>query len=134
MLAQLPVDNVNVQPHVDEITRLLEPEAWQEIDPEKLTRLRQTIAPLLRFLPEVVLPVMTFEVRTERLATAHLAVKAMKSNAYVNKSPAIWPACRSICQWWLLKREKLAWAQSEGFWDASGYCPHYGFAGDFCAH
>jgi type I restriction enzyme, R subunit len=117
MLKQLPRDNVNVQPHAEEIAHLLDIEAWQEFDVEKYGRLRQTIAPLLRFLPEVIMPVMTFEVRTERLATAQLSgeseeVEQLREQILsdLTRLPVNLPMVAA-------QREKLAWAQSEGFWN-----------------
>lgn len=117
MLAQLPTDNVNIQPHTEELTRLQAPDAWQNLDEQQLTHLRQTIAPLTRFLPEVVLPVMTFEVRTERLATAHLSsdsneVERMREQiaADLARLPINLPIVAA-------QREKLAWVQSDGFWE-----------------
>lgn len=117
MLSQLPGDNVNIRPHVDEIARLLKPENWQALDENRLAHLRQTIAPLLRFLPDVVLPVMVFEVRTERLATAFLAgetdeVERIREQITSDllRLPANLPVVAA-------QREKLAWVQSDGFWD-----------------
>lgn len=116
MLAQLPIDNVNIRPHAVEIAGLQQQEAWKDLNEEKLTHLRQTVAPLLRFLPEVVLPVMTFEVRTERLATAHLAgeteeVERLREQIQsdLTRLPINLPVVAA--QW-----EKFAYAQSDGFW------------------
>lgn len=117
MLAQLPSDNINIQPHTEELARLQSSDAWQDVDEQQLTHLRQTIAPLTRFLPEVVLPVMTFEVRTERLATAYLSgdsdeVERMRDQitADLARLPINLPVVAA-------QREKLVWAQSDGFWD-----------------
>ncbi len=116
MLRQLPIENVNIKPHAEEITFLLQVNAWQEMNENKLTRLRQTIAPLTRFLPDVVFPVMTFEVRTERLATAHLSGETdevthlrEQITSDLVRLPVNLPAIAA-------QREKLAWAQSDGFW------------------
>lgn len=117
MLAQLPPDNVNVQPHVAELQRLAQPEAWQQLDDEQVTRLSQGIGPLLRFLPDVNLPVMTFTARTERLACAYLSGDAAQIERLreqitddLLRLPPNLPAVRDL-------REQSAWVQSDGFWD-----------------
>ncbi|MCB8992277.1 MAG: DEAD/DEAH box helicase family protein, partial [Ardenticatenaceae bacterium] len=116
MLAQLPPDNVNVQPHVDELQTLTQPEAWTRLDETKITHLSQTIGPLLRFLPDVNLPVMTFVARTERLACAWLSgdvaqierLQAQITDDLLRLPPNL-PAVRAVS-------EQLAWAKSDGFW------------------
>lgn len=71
MLAKIPADNVNVRPHLAELAKLAAVSGWEQPDFEHLSR---TIAPLLRFMNGVSLPVMSFEARCERLALATLAV------------------------------------------------------------
>ena len=117
MLAQLPPDNVNVQPHAAELQRLEQPEAWQQLGDEQVTRLSQRIGPLLRFLPDVNLPVMTFTARTERLACAYLSGDAAQIERLreqitddLLRLPPNLPAVRDL-------REQSAWVQSDGFWD-----------------
>lgn len=116
MLAQLPPDNVNVQPHLVELQRLTGPEAWPKLDETQVTHLSQTIGPLLRFLPDVNLPVMTFVARTERLACAFLVgdepqVERLRQQIAddLNRLPLNLPAVRAV-------REQLAFANSDGFW------------------
>ncbi|RRR73152.1 MAG: DEAD/DEAH box helicase [Candidatus Viridilinea halotolerans] len=72
LLAQLPAENLNVRPHVVLLHELAEPTAWEDLETERLQHLQTAIAPLLRLLPDVVLQVMTFEAKTERLAVAFL--------------------------------------------------------------
>jgi type I restriction enzyme, R subunit len=117
MLAQLPQDNINVRPHVDEIANLLRQDAWQELDESRLEHLSKTIAPLLRFLPDLVLSVMIFEVKTEKLATAFLsgdqdeiARSREQISADLMRLPINLPVISA-------QIEKLTWVQSDGFWD-----------------
>ena len=72
MLAVLPQDNANIRPHAERIVALADSDAWAELDEARVSELRQTLAPLMRFAPDVNLPVMTFETRTEQLANALL--------------------------------------------------------------
>lgn len=72
MLEQLPPDNTNIRPHWLELQQLSEAAQWQHLGIEQLTHLSKTLAPLLRFWPEINLPTMLFEIRTEQLALAFL--------------------------------------------------------------
>lgn len=72
MLASLPSENIHIQPHLALLRTLAEPVSWQQLDNERLGDLQYVVAPLLRFLPDVVWPIMLFEVQTERLALALL--------------------------------------------------------------
>lgn len=72
MLAHLPDDNVNLRPQRAQLTRLADSTAWVGLDAAAFERIHATIAPLLRFLPDVNLPTMSFELHTEQLAVAHL--------------------------------------------------------------
>lgn len=60
MLAQLPHDNVNVRSHLTELAELTKLEAWEDLDAPKTEHLSVGIAPLLRFLPDISLPVTTY--------------------------------------------------------------------------
>lgn len=117
MLAQLPLDNINVQPHLAELQTLTRPEAWLRLDEAQISHLSQTIGPLLRFLPDVNLPVMVFTARTERLACAHLCADEAQIERLreqitddLSRLPPNLPAVRAV-------REQLAWVNSDGFWD-----------------
>lgn len=72
MLTAIPGDNVNVRPHLAELASLQDTATWDALDSDRMAHLTTQIAPLLRFLPDVNLAVMTFEARTERLALAQL--------------------------------------------------------------
>lgn len=117
MLGQLPPENINIRPHADEMSKLLDPTAWQELNETRVEHLSQTIAPLLRFLPDINLSVMVFEVRTERLATAFLSgdqdgVTRLREQitSDLNRLPVNLPVISA-------QLEKLTWAKSDGFWD-----------------
>jgi type I restriction enzyme, R subunit len=72
MLARLPDDNVNLRSQRAELDRLENEAAWLGLEAATFQRIHATIAPLLRFLPDINLLTMSFELRTEQLAVAHL--------------------------------------------------------------
>jgi type I restriction enzyme, R subunit len=71
MLSSLPLDNVNIQPHREEIRTLIE--TWPAPDDAITRHLSQTIAPLLRYYWAVSLSEIQFRVLVERIALALLA-------------------------------------------------------------
>lgn len=73
MLDMLPRDNVNVRPFDYELGVLSNADNWREITQEQQEHLSKTIAPLLRFLPNIDLSEMVFEIRTENLMVAWLS-------------------------------------------------------------
>ncbi len=116
MLAQLPSDNINVRPHLEELRRLQDADAWGSLDLSQTEQLSQQIAPLLRFLPDVNLQVMTFEARCERLAVAHLAgqgEEVTRLQEHILEDLALLSMALQAVQ---AQAEKLAWVQSPGFW------------------
>jgi type I restriction enzyme, R subunit len=121
MLVQLPTDNINVRPHLQELAELAKAGAWKSLDEAKVEHLSTAIAPLLRFLPDINLPVMTFEVKTERLAIAHLAgqIDSLdKQQESITEDLKLLPANLRDVQ---AQREKLAWMTSAKFWDHLTY-------------
>ncbi|MBW4680611.1 MAG: DEAD/DEAH box helicase family protein [Microcoleus vaginatus WJT46-NPBG5] len=121
MLVQLPTDNINVRPHLQELTELAKAGAWKSLNEAKVEHLSTAIAPLLRFLPDINLPVMTFEVKTERLAIAHLAGQIdslNKQQESISEDLKLLPANLRDVQ---AQREKLAWMTSAKFWDHLTY-------------
>ena len=70
MITSLPLDNINVRPHRDEIEELKA--AWPEPTAETQARLSRTIAPLMRYAWAWSLPDLQFRVLCERIATARL--------------------------------------------------------------
>jgi type I restriction enzyme R subunit len=69
------MDNVDVRTHRDELADLISAHSWESstYDRAGIEHLSKAIAPLLRYLPDVNLSAMTFEVLTERLALAYLS-------------------------------------------------------------
>ena len=121
MLAQLPQENINVRSHLAELADLSQPEAWEDLDGAKIEHLSTGIAPLLRFLPDISLPVMTFEVKTERLAIAQLTAEIDqidKQRESITADLNLLPVNLREIQ---TQREKLAWVNSSGFWDHLTY-------------
>jgi type I restriction enzyme R subunit len=121
MLGQIPLDNINVTPHLAELSSLATPDGWRELDGNRVEKLSREIAPLLRLVADVNLQVMTFETKTERLAVAHLAgqteeVARLRDDIVENLAllPASLPEVQS-------QAEKLAWARSNGFWTHLDY-------------
>jgi len=73
MLGTLPLENINVAPHADEIRRLIADTAtWLPIDASKYQHLAITIAPLLRFSTATGYVTLQFENLTQQLVVAHL--------------------------------------------------------------
>lgn len=121
MLGRIPMDNVNVRPHLTEITELQKNKNWPLADAQFADHLSKAIAPLLRFVSDLNLQVLIFELRTEQLAVGHLE----KRNQEVEKRrkqiiddlkllPADLPQIAA-------ETAKLAWMTSSGFWEHLDY-------------
>ena len=121
LLAQVPADNVNARPFLDDLQRLSDQAAWTAQDNDEVEHLRNEIAPLLRFLPDVNLPVMTFDARGERLAVAWLLGQtdqiAQVQERILNDLDLL-PSGLAEVQ---AEAQLLAWARSPGFWDHLDY-------------
>nr|WP_290226732.1 DEAD/DEAH box helicase family protein [Trichocoleus desertorum] len=117
MLAQIPPDNINVRPHLDELAELAKPEAWKNLDASRVEYLSTGIAPLLRLLPDISLPVMTFEIKTERLAIAYLTATPnqieQQREAIITDLKLLPLTLREV----QAQQEKLVWMMSANFWD-----------------
>lgn len=116
-LSHLPNDNVNVRPHLDEINQLAQTDAWRNLDSARVDHLVRSIAPLLRFLSEVNLAVARFEVRTEKLAVAHLLshsdeIRKLKDQI-IDDLRLLPTELREVQS----EAEKLALVTSVGFWE-----------------
>ncbi|MBG1268059.1 type I restriction endonuclease subunit R [Nostoc sp. WHI] len=121
MLAQLPTDNINVRPHLQELAELATAGAWKSLDEAKVEHLSTAIAPLLRFLPDINLPVMTFDVKIDRLAVTYLAGQVDlldKQRESITEDLKLLPANLPDIQ---AQREKLAWMKSAKFWQHLSY-------------
>lgn len=77
LVGTLPLENINVAPHAEEI-RLLSnaDESWRSLSDERTAHLSHAIAPLLRFSMAGSYPELQFENQTEQLALAHLKADA----------------------------------------------------------
>ncbi len=116
MLAELPHDNVNIRPHHSRLTQLATDTAWALFDETLLAELKQSIAPLLRFLPNANLAVLTFAVKTERLANAYLAgeteqIENLRPHLIQDLQllPTGLPDVAAV-------QNQHIWMQSDGFW------------------
>lgn len=73
MLGTLPLDNINIATHADEVHRLIgDAGAWLPIDEPKHEHLALTIAPLLRFSTASGYVTLQFENITQQAVVAHL--------------------------------------------------------------
>ena len=73
MLGTLPLDNINVAPHAEEIRGFADSdEPWRTLGDERIVHLSKSIAPLLRFASAGGYPELQLENQTEQLALAHL--------------------------------------------------------------
>lgn len=116
MLRQTPLDNVNVRPYNAELQRLADSNAWRPLDAGQQAHLRQQIAPLVRFMPDVDLATMTFEARTERLALAKLlgeSEEVQRLRTQLLEDLALLPTSLAAVQ---AQAQKLAWVRTEAFW------------------
>ncbi len=77
LVGTLPLENINVAPHSDEIHSLAgSDEPWRDLSEEHVTHLSHTIAPLLRFSIAGSYVELQFENQSEQLALAHLRADA----------------------------------------------------------
>lgn len=116
MLQEVPLDNVNVRPHFDELARVNDASTWTTVDSAQQTHLSQQIAPLLRFMPDVNLAIMNFEARTERLAIAHIlgdSEEVVRLHSQIDEDLNLLPSTLSAVQ---AQAERLAWVRSDAFW------------------
>lgn len=121
MLDMLPRDNANVRPFNDDLRVLSHADNWGEITQERQERLSKTIAPLLRFLPDVDLPEMVFEIRTEKLMVAWLSadfeqVEHLRGQIVddINLLPATLRQVQA-------QAGKIAQINSDAFWEHLNY-------------
>lgn len=118
LVGSLPLDNINIAPHGDEI-RLLSgsDEPWCNLSDEKVTHLSHTIAPLLRFSMAGSYPELQFENQTEQLALAQLKAdsgEVAKLRERITESLSLLPANIPEVQPHL---EALTAAQTDAFWN-----------------
>jgi type I restriction enzyme R subunit len=117
LVGTLPLDNINVAPHAEEIRALSgSDEPWRNLTDESVVYLSHTIAPLLRFSVAGTYPELQFENQTEQLALAHLRTDASeiaklreRITEHLSLLPTNIPEVRPHL-------EALAAAQSDAFW------------------
>lgn len=123
LVGTLPLENINVVPHAEEIRRLtFGDDAWQPLTDERIAHLSLTIAPLLRFSVVGTYPELQFENLTEQLALAHLKADTDETNNLrerIVENLALLPTNIPEIHPHL---EALAAAQTDAFW-ANLTCP-----------
>jgi type I restriction enzyme R subunit len=114
MLRQVPLDNINVRPHRVELTRLVE--HWPDPSPETEQHLRQTIAPLTRFVWSGSLGEPQFRITCERIAVAWLKDNQEDVESLAQKArEAVADLADNIDEVKVVA-EQRAWVLSDGFW------------------
>lgn len=114
MLAQVPLDNINVRPHRTTLTKLIE--QWPEPTPETEQHLRQSVAPLTRFVWTGSLVELQFRVTCERIAVAWLQDNQEEVENLAQKArEAVTDLAENIDEVKAVA-EQRAWVLSEGFW------------------
>jgi type I restriction enzyme R subunit len=121
MLAQVPKENINVRPHLSELAELQGRAEWNVLSPERLQHLNQAIAPLLRFVPNVSLPVMTFETLTEHLALAYLKGDTQTIEQLRSRTEQDLAALPIDLPEVAEHTEYITWVNSDSFWDHVDY-------------
>jgi type I restriction enzyme R subunit len=122
MVADVPLDNINVAPHANELRTLCSnTDAWKPFDDQKIGHLSTAIAPLLRFSTANHYATLQFENLTEQLALAQLksdAGEIERLRAHIVENirllPGDLPEIRAI-------ENQRAFVLSPGFWEHLDY-------------
>ncbi len=118
LLGALPLENINIAPHAEEIRRLSGSDApWHKLTDEITAHLSHTIAPLLRFSVAGSYPELQFENQTEQLALVHLKAdtgEIAKLRGRLTEHLSLLPT--NILEVWP-HLEILAAARTDAFWD-----------------
>lgn len=115
MVAALPMESVNVRPHLDEVQILLS--QWSEPDEQGLKHLNATIAPLMRHVWEWSLAELQFLTLCERVSLAWLK---QQNDEVVKLSERVMEAVAALADGIPdVKKvaKERAWVLSAGFWD-----------------
>ncbi len=114
MIAALPMESVNVRPHLDEVQALLS--QWPEPDEQALKHLNATIAPLMRHVWDWPLAELQFRVLCERVSLAWLK---QQNDEVVKLSERVIEAVAALADA-IPEVKKVAkeraWVLSLGFW------------------
>lgn len=117
MVDALPLDNINVAPHAEEIRLLAGGESlWRELSDTVVTRFSHVIAPLLRFSAVGSYPELQFENQTEQLALAYLKAdgeEITKLRERITEQLSLLPT--NIPET-MPHQEAIAAAQTDAFW------------------
>ncbi|MDV6345292.1 DEAD/DEAH box helicase family protein [Nitrosomonas sp. Is37] len=114
MLSQLPLDNINIRLHREEITNLTK--CWPLHTAETERHLTQAIAPLLRYTWTASLPELQFRIICERIAVALLSSNESEVNSQATKvREAVANLADNIDEVKAVM-EQRAWVLSDGFW------------------
>lgn len=132
MLQMVPLDNINVAPHADEIRSLISGrEDWVPLLDARMRRLMLTIAPLLRFTTASGYTTLQFENYAQRLGAAHLKadtdeVDSLRQKILDNVSllPRELPEVRNASA-------EIDRVQSEKFWSSLSYKEVMGIQSNF---
>lgn len=122
MLGSIPLENINVAPHADEVRSLIDDHtSWSPLNDDKVRHLSHTIAPLLRFAITSTWAELQFENLEEQLALAYLKgdcedIGRLRDRIMENLKllPKDLPEVRP-------QREALTFALSDGFWNHLDY-------------
>lgn len=122
LIGSLPVENVNVAPHADEVRQLSgSDQPWNDLSEERVAHLSHTIAPLLRFSIAGSYAELQFENLTEQLSLAHLradAAEIEKLRAHITENLALLPTSIPEVRPHL---STLAAIQADAFWQHLSY-------------
>ncbi len=116
MLEQLPDKNIQVRAYGTELATLKDDKTWERQDISANGRLSRITAPLMRFLPDINIYTLLFELHTENLALAYLegnqvSVERMREQIKdeLARLPRDLPEVKS-------KDSMLTWVESTDFW------------------
>lgn len=114
MISRIPLDNINVRPHREELANLTK--RWPASTPETEQHLSQTIAPLLRFVWTASLPELQFRIICEHIALAWLSGNEGEVNNLAAKAREAVASLADNIEEVEAVAEQRAWVLSEGFW------------------
>lgn len=115
MLSRLPLDNVNVRPHREEISNLSR--HWPQYTSETEQHLTQIIAPLMRFAWTASLPELQFRITCERISVAWLSGKEEELIGLGEKAREAVATLADNIEEVKAVAEQRAWVLSDGFWE-----------------
>jgi len=114
MLSELPLDNINVRPHREEISNLIK--KWPQPNDETTRHLSQTIAMLMRYYWAASLVEIQFRVIVERIAVAWLSGRNHEIDDLSQKARHAVRNLADTIQEVKAVEEQRPWVISEGFW------------------